>query len=337
MFITPAVAGDSVYVGSCAGSFYAFDADTGDVLWRHDTAEDGTPAQFHGDALVTEDLVVVGSDAVPQGHLYAFDRASGEIRWKLPFPGGVTSHVLRHGDTALAVAKSAEVVALDLDTGSLRWLADGPEGVAGDRVWDPALEGGRLFVGWRPGVVDAYDAATGELLWRRELGAPVNTSVAIFRGEPVVGTLGPGEAGRLVRLSAETGEVLGTADPGGAPYGDLQAAGDCLLVLAREGGLGPEANPEGGHVVSCLEPGLEAARWRLASETEWFTDRPLVHGDQIVIGNRERFLGVARADGEVLWERAVGGTPRGVGGSHRYLYFGTLGGEVQALRWRGGG
>ena len=77
MFITPAVAGERVYFGSCPGSYFAVDRASGEVRWSYDTSQDGTTAQFHGDALITDELVVVGSDAQPMGQLYAFDRASG--------------------------------------------------------------------------------------------------------------------------------------------------------------------------------------------------------------------------------------------------------------------
>lgn len=171
MFISPAVAGDRVFVGSCAGTFFALDSGEGEARWSYDTGRDGAPAQLHGDALVTEELVVVGSDARPQGQLYAFERASGEVRWKLPFPNGVTARVLGYRDSALAVTASGEAVAVDLATGRTRWRAEAPEGAAGGRVRDPALDGGRWYVGWGSGVVDAYDAA--EILWERKLaGVP---------------------------------------------------------------------------------------------------------------------------------------------------------------------
>ena len=54
MFVSPAVAGSDVYVGSCSGSFFAFELDTGRVRWSYDTSRDVEHGQFHGEALVTE-------------------------------------------------------------------------------------------------------------------------------------------------------------------------------------------------------------------------------------------------------------------------------------------
>ncbi|MFL6289267.1 MAG: PQQ-binding-like beta-propeller repeat protein, partial [Thermoanaerobaculia bacterium] len=155
--MTPAVAEDHLYIGSCSGKFFALNRATGQVAWTYDTAADGPAAQFHGDALVTDRLVVVGADSLPQGYLYALERSSGTVRWKHAFPGGVGAQILRRGDTAFAVSASGEVVAVDLESGRIVWRTS-PPAEAGDRLLDPILDGDRLFVGWRPGYVDAFDA-----------------------------------------------------------------------------------------------------------------------------------------------------------------------------------
>lgn len=328
MFITPAVAGERVHVGSCAGGFFALDRATGEVAWTYDTAQDGPAAQFHGDALVTEELVVVGSDAHPMGHVYAFDRESGEARWKIPFGGGVVTELQRHGGTALAVAFSGEVMALDLATGFPHWVyEDAPEEALASRGGDPGLAGGRLFVPWRPGVVEALDAATGERLWRRDLGAELNTSALVVGGELVVGS----EDGHLHRLSPETGEVLGSFATAGVPYGDLTEAGGCLLVLSAAGELDESMQPGGPYSLACLGPGLERVRWRHESDRRISTFRPLAREGQVIAGGRDTLFALDLADGSLLWQHPIEGVPRGLGASQEALYVGTLAGKVFAL------
>ncbi len=41
MFSTPAVAGDMSLIGSCAGTFYAFDKRNGHTLWSYNIHQDG--------------------------------------------------------------------------------------------------------------------------------------------------------------------------------------------------------------------------------------------------------------------------------------------------------
>ncbi len=49
--------GDSLFVGSCSGVFFAFDKANGDVRWAYDTTTDGPRANFHGDPVVTDTLI----------------------------------------------------------------------------------------------------------------------------------------------------------------------------------------------------------------------------------------------------------------------------------------
>lgn len=280
---------------------------------------------------MTEELVVVGSDARPQAHLYAFDRATGAVRWKHPFPGGVTSSVHRHGDTALAAAVSGEVVAVALADGTRRWhVDDPPPGTRGNRNGDPALAGGRLFVPWRPGAVDALDAATGERRWRRRLDGTLSTSAAVVGSEVWVGSA----EGELFRLRAADGEPLGRRPQGGALYGDLTPAGECVLAQRAEGESGGAYDFSGPHALVCLDPASGAERWAYRTPGEWGTFRPLVRGGEVIAGVEGRLLGLALADGRRLWERPVRGLPRAVGDSATALYVGTLDGEVLALPWR---
>lgn len=328
MFITPAVAGERVHVGSCAGTYLALDEASGEVAWSYDTSRDGPAAQFHGDALITEELVVVGSDARPMGQLYAFDRASGRLRWRIPYPGGVAAELHRFGETVLVVAVAGEVWAVELATGYPIWTFEGaPEASRGTLSLDPALAGDRLLVPWRSGQVDAFEAATGRHLWRRDLEAPLNTSAAVAGGELVVGSLD----GRLYRLSPETGEVLGSFDAGGAPYGDLTVAGGCLLALWAEGGIDETGGAAGPYVLACIEPGLERVRWRHAYERKWSTHRPLAWQGRVIAGGRNTLVAFDAASGDLLWEHRLEGVPRGLGASGETLYVGTLSGEVLAL------
>lgn len=81
MFSVPAVAGDSVFVGSCSGVFYALNKTTGQLQWSYDITKDGKQISFHGNPLITGDLILIGTDRSCEpdgvGHVYAFDRRTG--------------------------------------------------------------------------------------------------------------------------------------------------------------------------------------------------------------------------------------------------------------------
>lgn len=97
---TPAVAGGIVYIASYDGKFYALHAETGATKWKFAT---GGERRFeakglHGFQPKTQTYadpfdVFLSSPVVAQGtvyfgsgdgHLYALDAVSGDLRWKLP-------------------------------------------------------------------------------------------------------------------------------------------------------------------------------------------------------------------------------------------------------------
>src|SRR5438094_301020 len=47
-------------------------------------------SSFHGDPIVTEDLVVFDAD-LPKGHVYAVDRKTGELRWSRQLAGRINT------------------------------------------------------------------------------------------------------------------------------------------------------------------------------------------------------------------------------------------------------
>jgi hypothetical protein len=66
------VRGDLLAVSSCNGMIRALDRKTGLVKWEYDIRKDGEQSQFHGDPLVTDRLVVIGTDG-KIGYVYAFE------------------------------------------------------------------------------------------------------------------------------------------------------------------------------------------------------------------------------------------------------------------------
>ena len=131
MFVTPTVVGDLVYGASCSGVLYALDKSSGETRWRYDTAQDGPSASFHGDPVVTDELLVISSDVSPAGFVYAFEIETGAVRWKTPVPPqGVTSHLVRYGSSVLGLTPEGRLMAFDLATGAELWAVESGEGQA---------------------------------------------------------------------------------------------------------------------------------------------------------------------------------------------------------------
>ena len=114
MFSSPAVASNLVFVDSCSGNFYAID--TGRIRCSYNIKRDGDQTSFHSDPLVTDDLILIGTDAGKQGHVYAFERATGKVRWKYPAPAGAGDDVGVASDIVYGVAQADELFCLNRRT-----------------------------------------------------------------------------------------------------------------------------------------------------------------------------------------------------------------------------
>ena len=94
------------------------------MRWSYNIHQDGNQTSFHGNPLITDHLVLIGTDkscdADGIGHVYAFDRDTGTVRWKYRTAGTPTD-IARIGPTIYAASFVDELIALNLADGTLRW------------------------------------------------------------------------------------------------------------------------------------------------------------------------------------------------------------------------
>ncbi len=323
MFTTPAVAGDALYVGSCSGVFYALDARGGEVRWTYDTRGDGDPAQFHGNPVITGDLVVTPSDSTPEGFTYAFDRADGAVRWKQPTGGGggIETDLLRTGDTVIGVTKSGDLVSLDLTSGFPLWSFSPESYEYGSfRPPNPAVAGDRVLFGGADGAVYGVDAGSGRKLWKVDLGARISTGLAAYGEDVYLGL----EDHRLVRMTVADGTVAGVLPLDGQPVGYPLVTGENVFVL-----LG---NDGGASELLALDAALDGDRWRALTGDAWTTVRPMLWQGKVLAGtDKGELLAFAAAGGELDWQLGLEGRLRGLGSAGDLLFVGTIDGTLYAV------
>lgn len=299
---------------------------TGEVAWSYDTSVDESSAQFHGDALAIGDVIVVGSDSVDQAYLYALDRATGAVRWKQGFAGGVAVTPLLHDGRIYAMTGAGDVVVVRLESGKIDWTFSGAaHGGRGRIRSDPVMVGDRIFAAWPSGRIAAIDRTTGEVAWKTDLGAAVNTSLAAVGNAIVAGTID----GRLHRLDVTSGEVVALLDLDGTPYGDLVATDTCLYVFTGE--LESKSSTASRHRLNCVEPSLEESAWTQMILEEWTTFHPLLHDDAIIAGYTNRLVAFDQRTGAERWTCSIGETPRGLASTGDLLYVGALRGRILAV------
>lgn len=158
----------------------------------------------------------------------------------------------------------------------------------------PAVAGGRVFAASYGGSVEAYDAATGRLLWRSAKdnfsGGPAASNDLV-----VAGTID----GALIALNANDGRerwrVRMSSEVIAAPVISEQL----VIAVANDGR------------VHGLEIDSGKVRWALDRSVPLLSLRgnakPLLSGDRVFVsGANGRVLAISVADGRLLWEHSVG-------------------------------
>ena len=147
------------------------------------------------------------------------------LRWRVTLPAQVSYPLIAEGKVFVTAASSMDnatrtpvLYALDQASGRALWSQTLPLG------WpraNAAYDGGRIFVsGTDPvccndGVVLAYAADTGTLLWRIELPWQYATTAAPTAANGVVYVSGSGSGGAVFALSEDDGHILATQSVAG--------------------------------------------------------------------------------------------------------------------------
>ena len=311
------VTGDLVLLGSCAGVFYAFDRVTGEVRWHYDTRVDGDPAEFHGDPLVTDRLVITGCDRTAHIHTYAFDLSSGKPVWKQD-RCAFESDLVRAGDAVVGRTWNGDLVALELETGEILWRNQPRDYFYRfDLDESPVEHGGVVYFGGVDGLLYAVDGATGKPHWSTNLGTKIMTAPATDGADLYVGTADS----TLHWLSAASGEIQAVAACQRRPLGRIGLSTSAVCVLEGEASL------------VAYDRTLGRALWSRDASSAWTSYQPLVIEGLVIVGSRDGVVtGFRCTDGEAQFSAEVGGVIRGLGYADGVLYVGTLSGQLHAVR-----
>ena len=170
-------------------------------------------------APAAEDSVAFQVDAAHTGHAsfgvpLAFPSAPA---WSVTLPGEISYPLIANGAVfAISGAPGADYTqgaslhAFDASTGQYKW---GPVSVGTSTAWaGQALDQGKLFLLRSDGLLQAFDAETGERTWSVPLGAEASdvwqfgSSPTAYKG--VVYVLGAGVGSTLYAIDGATGKVL---------------------------------------------------------------------------------------------------------------------------------
>jgi outer membrane protein assembly factor BamB len=189
----------AVVVGACVvaalpDALAAFDAATGEPLWRTPLEGRPTAPARHGT------LVVAATGA---GRLVALEPATGALVWSVEAGGPVSSPPTVAGDLAVVATRQREALAVGRD-GEVRWRA----GLSGRVTARTASLPGIVYTAALDGRLTALAAETGRPLWAAALGGAVEEGVLAQRDA----------RGRdLVSALRDDGTLVGFVVPAAAP------------------------------------------------------------------------------------------------------------------------
>lgn len=294
------------------------------MQWSYNIGQDGKQQSFHGDPLVTKDLILIGTDnsCDPDGvgHVYAFERDTGKVRWKYRSTS-VPTDIIQLNSNVYFGSFQDKWSSVDLNTGGLNWTySTGATNKDCDMPKAPVTDKNRLFIAGLDGLIYSLEASSGRVSWKRKLPAAPSTALALRDNTIYVGTSGQ----RIYRLNAETGTVISELATEAKPVGRLAFANDSLLMFSEN------ASERVGYIIS-IDSKLTGVRWKQRSSPDWASERPHLWKEFVVAGNCRGGVAAFRAtDGAPQWNLSVKGCVRSIGSSGNMLFAGVQEGTIFA-------
>jgi outer membrane protein assembly factor BamB len=186
---TPAVLGTVMVAAFSSGELFAFQVETGRILWSDQLA--GLAAggigdvltDIHGRPLIDRDLAFAVSYA---GSFAGIDLRRGGRAWDVNLASSQTPWVA--GDYLYLVTADAELVCVLRRDGRIRWITalpkyEDPEDLSGPILWSgPVLGGDRLLLTNSLGEAYSVSPYSGKILGRFDLPAPTYQAPIIVDG-----------------------------------------------------------------------------------------------------------------------------------------------------------
>ncbi len=241
-FENPVLADGAVFVADRRFAVYSFNAETGAINWRSETA------WLNNEATVGSGKVIVttwGGSPSGSKQLYAFNAGTGALAWSAPtditnmeYPALITEGL------AIAGSDSGAVRAFDLANGAPRWETAFPGYISAPL----AAAGKLLYVVSGNATVTALKAGSGTTVWTHALKfRSVSSNMVVANGVLYLTTTDQ-NGQQLTTLDAATGSALGADRPGSitGSFGKLTVVDGRVQISTNQGYLHVFALPPGG-------------------------------------------------------------------------------------------
>jgi len=323
---TPVVGDNRVYFAAEKGRVCALDL-KGNKLWSaaprvtEKTAEGQTtdkPEEFLAPAVYIASTVVLGS---LNGFVYAFEAATGELRWKHEAGERIQGTVNWTGDggpgglrVIVVLQPSGTVQALHIGSGVKKWEREGAARCDGS----PSVGAGRIVFGSCDAGLHVLNAQDGAELDFIKLGAGKEIAGGVaLRGETA---FTGNRSGSLIRIDVPgQKEVWSNAEAEGTELFTTPAIREQRVVFAANNGY-----------VYCVEAGTGKTIWK--HETGGSdAGSPVIAQNKVVASAGGKLFVLTLDSGTLIWSHEVSDEISGPAVAHGMIVVGTGDGRVVAF------
>jgi outer membrane protein assembly factor BamB len=179
---TPLIVDDVLYVGDLMGSMYAFDASSGEQVWKVDLAPISSSAKYYNGSIFF---------GAKDGKFYSLNATTGIEEWNFTTGNEILSSPAIADGYVYFGSLDGNVYCLWENNGTKKWSHQ-----TGHQVYSsPAVHQGKIFIGTSDsagptnnGSLLALNASEGGLIWAFNTTAYVYSSPAVHDGRVFFGT-----------------------------------------------------------------------------------------------------------------------------------------------------
>lgn len=274
--LAPVVDGDVVYAAGAEGQVFAFQAQSGKVIWKTDLK-----LGLGGGPGVGSGLVVVGSS---DGQLVALAASNGKARWRTRVSGEVLTAPQVAGSTVVVRTVDGRLHALSVEDGHGLWTGEQPVPRLTLRgVSHPVIVGDMVVAGFDNGKVSAYGLSTGDVLWDTAVSPPHGKTeidrLVDIDGELVVSgrdLFVAGFQGRVAMIAIDSGQIWWSREA--SSYRGLTTDGETIYMAASDG------------VVSAMKRRDGTPIWTVDKLARRSLTAPALDQGAIVVGDFEGYV-----------------------------------------------